>query len=456
VTGPVPVGVIELDGLALGLRAGRRVVVTGEPVDDPGNVRVHATTLSTVVHDFGERVTRITLARFLPGPLVRSSVVIQANVAPGSHGQTRREPLGSGDATVPFQRFALRQPPLTYLSASGATGLASTLAVWVDGVRWREVPSLFDAGPQDRVYVVRDTDGVTTVQFGDGVTGARLPTGTANVRAIYRSGGGLAGRVGAGQLTMPLSRAGGVSEVTNPAPASGGDDPEAVDGARSNVPLRVKTLDRVVSLVDYADFARAFPGVAKASAVWARVAGHRGVLLSVAGAGGATIAGAATTSGRTGGSGGTGGSGDVGANLRTALRTFGDPLVPVELVPCVRRVFRISALVKVAADRERDAVLAEAGAALRARFSFAARDLGQPVPASEVLAVLYGVPGIVAATLAALWKFIPGEVTSAPTGPAPALLTAAQPAPGTDLTGKLVGAELLTLDDAAVTWGVLP
>ncbi len=111
VTGPVPVGVIELDGLALGLRAGRRVVVTGEPVDDPGNVRVHATTLSTVVHDFGERVTRITLARFLPGPLVRSSVVIQANVAPGSHGQTRREPLGSGDATVPFQRFALRQPP---------------------------------------------------------------------------------------------------------------------------------------------------------------------------------------------------------------------------------------------------------------------------------------------------------------------------------------------------------
>jgi hypothetical protein len=438
----VPVDVIELDGLALGLRTGRRVLVTGEAVADRGNPVVHATTLSTVEHDFGPRpLTRITLARFLPAALARSTVVIQGNVVPASHGQTRTEPLGSGDATAPFQRFPLRQPPLTYLSASSGGGLASTLSIWVDGARWTEVDTLVDAGPQDRVYVVRDVDGVFVVEFGDGVTGARLPTGTANVYARYRSGSGLAGRVGAGRLTMPLSRAGGVSEVTNPAAAEGGDDPEPVDAARVNVPLTVKTLDRVVSIVDYADYARAFPGVAKASGVWIRSAGHRGILLTIAGPSGSVLDPA----------------GEVGTNLHAALRGYGDPLVPVVLVSHVSRVFRVSALVKVAPDRDRDTVLTAAQDALRAAFSFTARDLGQPVAASEVMAILHAVPGVQAATPAALWVYQPG-IAVPPPGPPPAVLVAAQPAPGTEVTATgptVTGAELLTLDSAPVTWGVL-
>ena len=35
-----------------------------------------------------------------------------------------------------------------------------------------------------------DDDGRTTVQFGDGISGARLPTGVENVRAVYRKGSG--------------------------------------------------------------------------------------------------------------------------------------------------------------------------------------------------------------------------------------------------------------------------
>ena len=33
----------------------------------------------------------------------------------------------------------------------------------------------------------------TGVQFGDGITGSRLPTGTDNVQALYRKGMGEAG-----------------------------------------------------------------------------------------------------------------------------------------------------------------------------------------------------------------------------------------------------------------------
>ena len=50
----------------------------------------------------------------------------------------------------------------------------------------------------------------TTVQFGDGVTGARLPTGQENVRAIYRKGIGLEGLVKAEQLSLLMTRPLGV------------------------------------------------------------------------------------------------------------------------------------------------------------------------------------------------------------------------------------------------------
>src|ERR1700730_16021939 len=64
------------------------------------------------------------------------------------------------------------------------------------------IPSLRDAGSLDRVYIVRqDEDGGTTVQFGDGLTGARVPTGINNVYARWRKGSGLSGMVKAGQLS---------------------------------------------------------------------------------------------------------------------------------------------------------------------------------------------------------------------------------------------------------------
>ena len=60
-------------------------------------------------------------------------------------------------------------------------------------MQWREVQSLYGYGPNDRVFVVElEDDGSAYVRFGDGVIGARLPTG-AQVTADYRHGLGTGG-----------------------------------------------------------------------------------------------------------------------------------------------------------------------------------------------------------------------------------------------------------------------
>src|SRR5262249_27679444 len=125
---------------------------------------------------------------------LRTPVSIYGNLVAVTRGESVAEILGSGDATQSFQRFRLKKKPLTYLSSpASATGRRSTLAVRVDGVLWQEVTSLFLAGPQDRVYTVRQTvDGETEITFGGGGFGQPLPSGRDNVRATYRYGGGAA------------------------------------------------------------------------------------------------------------------------------------------------------------------------------------------------------------------------------------------------------------------------
>src|SRR5262249_38778624 len=152
------------------------------------------------------------------------------NVARATHGETVSEILGSGDASQQYQQFTLKQPPLTYTSAATASGAASTLELRVNNLRWHEAPTLLGHDPQEHIYVARTgDDGKTTIEFGDGVTGARLPSGQDNVRVTYRKGIGIGGLVKAGQLTSLLTRPLGIKTVANPEDASGAQDRESLD-----------------------------------------------------------------------------------------------------------------------------------------------------------------------------------------------------------------------------------
>jgi hypothetical protein len=326
----------------------------------------------------------LQLQQSLHGSFDRSTVRFAANVAPATHGETKREILGNGDASATFQSFTLAQAPLTYVSST-TSGVTSTLQIWIDGTRWREVGSLFGSSPKDRVYTVRiaDDDKVT-VGFGDGITGARLPTGTQNVSAVYRVGTGSAGLVDAGQLSMLMTRPLGVRGVSNPQAPTLAADPDPPELVRRNAPRTALAFDRVVSLLDFEDFVRAIPGYAKAQAAELLVNGTYAVHLTVAADGG----GAVTDADR--------------ADLLATIQSNGDQRLLVAIDSAELILFYVALTVVVAPDRAPGAVIDAVRAALLAQFGFDGRDLGQPVTATEVMAAAQGVPGVVAVNLTLL------------------------------------------------------
>jgi hypothetical protein len=205
-------------------------------------------------------------------PTLQAPVSILFNLLQMSRGKTvPNEILGSGDSTIPWQEFVLKKSPLTYLlspaSISGAN-YKSTLRVWVNGAEWSEVASFFGQKSDATVFVTREDESAQTyVQFGDGIHGARLPSGVNNVMAQYRFGSG-ADAPAAGQLTTIVNPLPGVSALRNPVAAGGGADPELASQIRRYAPLSVLTFDRAVSGEDYESIAASTPGVARANAVW--------------------------------------------------------------------------------------------------------------------------------------------------------------------------------------------
>jgi len=384
-TDDVAGGEILVAPAVAGLKPGRLLSITGTDVasGEAASEVVEIKTVENIGH-----TTRISLVANLTGTYRRDTVVINANVARATHGETKKdEVLGSGDGSLGFQRFTLKQNPLTYVSAPVPGGAASTLEVRVKGVLWHEVPSFFEVAPSDRAYITRRAEeGPLAVQFGDGSNGARLPTGTNNVTATYRTGLGLGGLVEAGTITTLLSRPLGLKSAINPIPATGAGDPEELADARRNAPLTVLTLDRIVSVQDFEDFARAFAGIGKAQAtlLWN---GERQLLhLTVAGAGGNAVDPAS----------------DSFKNLTAGVDAARHADQPVRVSPHIARTFTLNA--RVAADRDliQADVFSAVKAALIAAFAFDARDFGQGVSASEVLAVMQKVPGVIAVDLETL------------------------------------------------------
>src|SRR4029434_1498096 len=100
--------------------------------------------------------------------------------------------------------------------------------------------------------------------------------------------------------------------------------------------------------------------------------------------------------------------------------------------------FRLAASVKVHPDHLPDKVLAAVEQAVRAQFSFTARQFGQLVALSEVIAVMQSVSGVMAVDVDQLYRF---DDTSTGLN---MLLPAAAPQAGDK--GTIAAAELLTLD----------
>jgi hypothetical protein len=329
-----------------------------------------------------EATSVLALSAPLRGCFDPQTARISANVAPATQGGTvARDVLGSGDSS-PNQRFALTQP-LTYLPAANPSGMASTLEVRVHGMLCQEVPRLYDAGPRDPVYMVRtDGQGRTMVIFGDGVHGARVPPGRENVEASYRSGM-WTDRVSAGRLTILQTRPLGLRAATNPLAIAPATPPEAASEVRDRVPKTVRTLGRIVSLSDYADFARTFPGIAKACVkpLWA--GSSRLLEITVAAADGRDLAP----------------EDSLYQALLSALEEASGTNAPLRLDSFRRMPFDVEAVLSVDPRYRLPEVEGAVSAALAEGFGFAASRFGQTLTPAEVVAAIERVPGVLAAHL---------------------------------------------------------
>ncbi len=402
----------------------RVVILFGERADQSGTIgselrRVQAT-------DTSNDRTTITLDKPFDYPYIRKTVTLNANTAAATHGETVKEVLGSGDAARTFQKFTLKQPPLTYVSAATPSGTQTTLEIRVNDILWKEVPSLYGTGPNDHVYITRrDEQARTTVIFGDGKTGARLSTGQENIRAVYRKGIGTEALLDAHQLSMLLSRPLGVKAVTNPFAPVGAQNPEVIAEARKNAALTIYTLGRIVSLQDYEDFARAFAGISKAFATWTWNGRKQEIFITVAGYNGADVSPGS----------------DLYKNLISAIQQMSIPDVKVNLRSFSRQFFHLSGSIIVHPDYIEEQVLEAVKAALNNTFSFDARQFGQNVSLREVTTVIQNVTGVVAVDLDKLYR------ADDENKGLNHLLQARIPQPGTN---QIYPAELLMIDPVAI------
>ncbi len=408
-----------------GLTKGQLVIVSGERTDLRGVVDHEVRILEDAVMsgdiEPGRYFTVLKFTEPLAYHYIPKTVTVNANVVPATHGETKVEVLGGGSAER-YQTFTLKQSPLTYVSAPTPTGVQSTLEVRVNNILWKEVASLYGLGPEERAYVIRhEDDGKSRVQFN-----APIPGGAENVTARYRVGIGMPGQVKAGQLSLLAVKPLGVRSVTNPLAASGAEDRESIEDLRENSPLTVLTLERLVSLQDYEDFARAFAGFSKALATPTSDGARYGVFLTVAGETGPVSEDSAEFD-----------------NLVGAIERFGDPFVQVVVKPYRQAFFQVEGTIGVDPAYQPELVVEDVKAALTGRFGFNSRRFGQPVTQVEVIAAMQNVPGVVYVTMTYLFR-------SDPLNPSlpkslQSVLPADQPEPGVSrFTAQ--PAELLTLD----------
>jgi hypothetical protein len=433
---PLPVTVdlsgstLRLDSYYPDLAKGRFVAVEGERADLEG-------VNDTSVHEIAEvslidGLTELELKSPLPYPLKRDSVALNGNMVRATHGESGGQPIGHGDASKAGQSFALPITPLTHVGAPTEEGIAPELSIHVDHVEWSRVKSLRSAGPLDRVYSLSyREDGTVIVRFGDGIKGRRLPTGTNNVVASWRKGLGSEGMLKAGQLSLLADKPQGVRTVLNPVPPAGAADPASMDEARENMIVPVLTLGKVVTLRDYADFARGFASIEKAHAAWVWDGPSKAVFLTVAGVDGALVE-----------------QSDMD-NLRAVLAEVSDRSARVTIVPHRDSWFRIEAGVHLISGYSDEKVFPAIEAGLRDHFGFKRREFGQHVARSEVLAVMQGIEGVEWVDLDALWR---GETKMLAN-----VLTAGLPRSGRRVReiGNPLGAELLALDPAPLDLKVI-
>jgi hypothetical protein len=130
---------------------------------------------------------------------------------------------------------------------------------------WRVITEPIERfGPNDKVVEVNFFEDTATFRFGDNLTG-QAPTSGSIIEFRFRTGGGIRGRIGVGQIDTqmqiaPNPPASAVVPVRfrNISPSSGGSNRETLEQARKRAPRDFATQRSIVTADDYAQVASTF------------------------------------------------------------------------------------------------------------------------------------------------------------------------------------------------------
>jgi len=380
---------------------------------------------------------------------VSPHVTVFGNVVDATQGKQQRDAiLGNGDARLTYQTFKIPKSPLTYLPDAGATPPeAPELQIWVSDRLWTRVDSLFAAAATDEVYVVReDANGDSWVQFGDAVSGARLPSGLNNVVAKWRVGVNAFGMLKPSTTPQGSGKVDRLDKIRLPGVVAGGAAPETGVHARETAPGRVQSLGRLVSLRDYETETMTIPGVALTAAAWDVVDNIPAVVLTVL-----------MDSGREDE------IDSVRQSISAANRCRGPRRFPVIAVEGHRRWVYLAATVTLDPSYDSDTVLAAVNDALMHQvvddddltpaglFALSSRTFGEPEYATRVEGAMQQVSGVVWTAVTAFGMLDPGDDPSLLSAPPAPWRRAEVVSPGPRDVLALDASHLVLLPAAAVT-----
>lgn len=171
------------------------------------------------------------------GNLVNASIV-------GLEGLTRNASI-SGTGAV-GQVVTLGQNPVIF----------DSIRVYVDGIKWEQVPYFTDSQPRREYRVEYDSTYTAFVIFGNNQAGL-VPSNGSNINVIYRQGGGTVGNIVSGTIekqaiiNVPGIPYGIPLVMRNYTKGEFGYDGDTIDDIRLKLPAWVRAQNRAVTGLDY-------------------------------------------------------------------------------------------------------------------------------------------------------------------------------------------------------------
>ena len=231
-------------------------------VDLPTSTDVEITSGTTFTTTGGPDGQQIIYETFrAPGDWT-SKIIIPAGkrgvIAWGVEGSFA-SPVVATSAGGPNQTFQITEPNIL------ESPIFVTITVGGSTEEWVVITEPIERyGSNDKVVEVNFFEDVAAFRFGDDITG-QAPQSGSEIKFRFRTGGGIRGRIGAGQIDSqlqispnPPANAAVSVRFRNISPSNGGTDRETITQAKKRAPRDFAVQRSIVTADDYAQTASTF------------------------------------------------------------------------------------------------------------------------------------------------------------------------------------------------------